>query len=161
MTRLSDLQSILLSTASRREHGQILPWPEGVDPRGGAKAVAALLRRGFVEQRTVAGSDREAHIHITTAGLQAIGIEADVAENDEVIGAAGPAPASPARPTKVGMLLALIERPEGAVMADLIKATGWLPHTVRAALTGLRRKGHAVGRTVRDGRSCYYIGSAS
>lgn len=160
MTRLSDLQSMLLSTASRRENGQILPWPEGVDPRGGAKAVAALLRRGFVEQRIVAGSDGEAHIHITPAGLRAIGIEADAPDKGEGVSEAEPA-TSPVRPTKAGMLLALMARPEGAVMADLIEATGWLPHTARAALTGLRRKGHVIGRSVRDGQSCYRIGSAS
>ena len=83
MARLSDLQSILLSTASRREGGEMLPYPESVDSRGGAKAVAALLRRGFAEQRTREGAAGEAHIHITTAGLQAIGIEAEVAETGE------------------------------------------------------------------------------
>ena len=160
MTRLSDLQSILLSTASCREGGQILPWPESVDPRGGVKAVAALLRRGFVEQRTGEGAEGKAHIHITTAGLQAIGIEADVEEKWQAGTAAEPE-ASPLRPTKAGLLLALVGRPEGAVMSDLIEATGWLPHTVRAALTGLRRKGHAIGRGDRDGRSCYHIGSVS
>ena len=160
MTRLSDLQSILLSTASRRKGGKILPWPESVDPRGGVKAVAALLRRGFVEQRTGVGAEGEAHIHITTAGLQAIGIETDVAEKEDEVTSAGPE-ASPSRPTKAALLLALVSRPDGAVMSDLIEATGWLPHTVRAALTGLRRKGHAIGRSVRDGHSCYHSGSAS
>ena len=29
--------------------------------------------------------------------------------------------------------------------AELIAATGWLPHTTRAALTGLRKRGYAVG----------------
>lgn len=160
MARLSDLQSILLSTASRREGGEMLPYPENVDPRGGAKAVAALLRRGFAEQRTKEGAAGEAHVHITTAGLQAIGIEADVAETGEEATTAEPE-ALAARPTKVGLLLALIGRPDGAAISDLIEATGWLPHTVRAALTGLRRKGHAICRSVRDGRSCYHIGSAS
>ena len=30
-------------------------------------------------------------------------------------------------------------------LAELIAATGWLPHTTRAALTGLRKRGYAVG----------------
>ena len=160
MTRLSDLQSMLLSTASRREEGKIHPYPQNVDPRGGAKAVAALLRRGFVEQRAAQGPNEEAHIHITTAGLEAIGIATEVAEKGEAVTPVDPATSS-SRPTKAGTLLALIERPEGAVMADLIEATGWLPHTVRAALTGLRRKGHVIGRSVREGQSCYRSGSAS
>jgi hypothetical protein len=32
----------------------------------------------------------------------------------------------------------------GAIMAELIAATGWLAHTTRAALTGLRKRGYAV-----------------
>ena len=30
-------------------------------------------------------------------------------------------------------------------LAKLVAATGWLPHTTRAALTGLRKRGYAVG----------------
>ena len=160
MTRLSDLQSILLSTASQREDGKIHPYPRNVDPRGGVKAVAALLRRGFVEQRAAEGPNGETHIHITRAGLEAIGIEADAPDKGEGVTEAEPATPH-VRPTKADTLLVLIARTEGAVMADLIEATGWLPHTVRAALTGLRRKGHVIGRSVRDDRSCYHIGSAS
>ena len=31
------------------------------------------------------------------------------------------------------------------LLAELVAATGWLPHTTRAALTGLRKRGYAVG----------------
>ncbi len=34
---------------------------------------------------------------------------------------------------------------QGATLAELVAATGWLPHTTRAALTGLRKRGYAVG----------------
>ncbi len=36
-------------------------------------------------------------------------------------------------------------------------ATGWLPHTTRAALTGLRKRGYAVNREVADGGSVYRV----
>jgi hypothetical protein len=36
-------------------------------------------------------------------------------------------------------------------------ATGWLPHTIRAAITGLRKKGHSIQRIKRDGMTCYRI----
>jgi hypothetical protein len=36
---------------------------------------------------------------------------------------------------------------EGATLDELIKATDWLPHTTRAALTGLRKRGYAIERT--------------
>jgi hypothetical protein len=56
-------------------------------------------------------------------------------------------PSHPARPrasSKLGMVLQLLEAPEGAPLARLVAATGWLPHTTRAALTGLRKRGYAV-----------------
>lgn len=44
--------------------------------------------------------------------------------------------------SKISQVIALLQRPEGATLAELVAATGWLPHTARAALTGLRKKGH-------------------
>ena len=38
----------------------------------------------------------------------------------------------------------------------MMKATGWLPHTTRAAMTGLK-KGHTIERDKRGGVSCYRI----
>jgi hypothetical protein len=37
-------------------------------------------------------------------------------------------------------------RQEGATLEDLIGATGWLPHSTRAALTVLRKRGHSLTR---------------
>jgi hypothetical protein len=43
----------------------------------------------------------------------------------------------------------------------MIEATGWLPHTTRAALTGLRKRGYAVLLERQDGKpSLYRIASA-
>jgi hypothetical protein len=54
--------------------------------------------------------------------------------------------ASSRRPTKQDRILALLSRDEGASIDVLMAATGWLPHTVRACLSGLRKKGHAIDR---------------
>ena len=67
-----------------------------------------------------------------------------------------PAP-SPAPGTKTAAVIALLERESGATLAELIAATSWLPHTTRAALTGLRKKGHAIERTKRGEETCYHI----
>ena len=48
--------------------------------------------------------------------------------------------------TKTDAILRLLRRPKGASIADLQKATGWQNHSVRAALTGLRKRGHHVAR---------------
>lgn len=50
----------------------------------------------------------------------------------------------PKRPSKSAAVLAMLQRPEGATLDQIVIATGWLPHTARAALTGLKRKGHEV-----------------
>ena len=48
--------------------------------------------------------------------------------------------------TKPETILKFISRPSGATLGALEKATGWQPHSVRAALTGLRKAGHAIER---------------
>ena len=50
------------------------------------------------------------------------------------------------RQTKAGAILGQLRRPNGASIAQLQKATGWQPHSIRATLTGLRKQGHAVLR---------------
>ncbi len=56
----------------------------------------------------------------------------------------------PAKPTKTATILKLLRRPKGATIAQLQKATGWKDHSIRAALTGLRKKGHDVVRDKSD-----------
>jgi DNA-binding MarR family transcriptional regulator len=63
--------------------------------------------------------------------------------------------------TKTALVLSLLRRSEGASLAQLIEATGWLPHTTRAALTGLKKKGHALQRASLDGESRYTIPPAA
>lgn len=45
------------------------------------------------------------------------------------------------KPRKSDTLLRLVRRVKGAQMTDLQKATGWQAHSIRAGLTGLRKKG--------------------
>lgn len=61
------------------------------------------------------------------------------------------------RETKIGKVTALLEREQGATLEELIEATGWLPHTTRAALTGLKKKGHTIERDKRGETTCYRI----
>ena len=51
-----------------------------------------------------------------------------------------------AKPTKIETILKQLRRPNGASIAQLQKTTGWKPHSVRAALTGLRKIGHELTR---------------
>ncbi|WP_095012083.1 DUF3489 domain-containing protein [Tsuneonella mangrovi] len=67
----------------------------------------------------------------------------DAAEPHSAVAAIASA-APEKRQTKTGVLIDLLGREEGATLDQMVEATGWLPHTTRAALTGLRKKGHAV-----------------
>lgn len=154
--KLNDLQLILLSTASNREHGNLLPAPDSAAAEGDRvkTAIASLVRRKLAKK----SND---HIVITDAGQAAIGADelampepADSA-TDIKDGNTEP-PAEPASPsaragTKVALLKDLLSREGGATLNDLTRATGWLPHTVRAALSGLRKKGHTIASEKVDG----------
>lgn len=62
---------------------------------------------------------------------------------------AAPAKAAAPRPhTKAERLLDLLRTGTGATLEDMTEATGWQAHTVRAAMTGLRKRGIAITRHV-------------
>lgn len=66
--------------------------------------------------------------------------------------------ASPQRtkPTsKRSQLAALLVRDHGATIAQMREATGWLPHTVRAAMSGLKKLGYAIDSDKVDGLRTY------
>ncbi len=69
--------------------------------------------------------------------------------------------ASPRSGTKQARLVDLLNGDHGASLTDLTAALGWLPHTVRAALTGLRKRGYEIERRVEDGTSRYSITAGS
>lgn len=178
MTNLSDTQRILLSTAVQRDTGSLLPLPASLKPGGGtAKAIAALIKYGFAAERATndrttarrSDADIDYGVFITPAGGAAIGIElvgepvADTVDAHEAAPAAPTAPSArsasplPRASSKTAAVIALLTRPNGATLPDLIAATDWLPHTTRAALTGLRKKGHSITRDKRDGVTRYRI----
>ena len=50
------------------------------------------------------------------------------------------------RTTKAAMIRKLLSRKTGAHLAALQEATGWQPHSVRAALSTLRKAGYTIDR---------------
>ena len=64
----------------------------------------------------------------------------------------------PRQGTKLAAVIELLSQGEGARLEELTLATGWLPHTARAALTGLRKRGYAIERARSEqGGSLYRI----
>ncbi|MDI3334795.1 DUF3489 domain-containing protein [Defluviimonas aestuarii] len=53
---------------------------------------------------------------------------------------------TPTRETKSALVRRLLARKSGADLAALQDATGWQPHSVRAALSTLRKAGYIIDR---------------
>lgn len=185
--KLNDLEIILLSTASRNDSGSLLPLPDAAaaDLARTSKAITALVRKGLVVEapvtdRRLAWRDADQNptgAFITEAGQTAIGLgaaddgtvnggaETGLAEHSDANGEEPTTSATsvhqPRAGSKIDLVLDLLGRPTGATLAELVAATGWLPHTTRAALTGLRKKGHAIARGKRDDVTCYTIAVAA
>jgi predicted ArsR family transcriptional regulator len=79
MTKLSDTQTVILSAASQRDDGAVLPLPETLKIRGGAvdKVLGSLKAKGLIDRRGSRRGDNPPPLRITRAGLAAIGIETD------------------------------------------------------------------------------------
>jgi hypothetical protein len=174
--RLTDIQLVLLATAAQRDNGSLLPPPDTVGdaPARIRKAVESLIRRGLAaEVGLPSGAEawrtEDEHpigVVITDAGRAAIAVESEATAPSatEAPPAAAPIesgaaePSAPATGTKTALVLDLLRRTSGATLDELTGATHWLPHTTRAALTGLRKRGYAIDKRKRGEVTCYHLG---
>ena len=82
---------------------------------------------------------------VTDSGLLAIGIEpvvvkTVVAIREHAAKATAPKPPTQRAGTKQAQIIAMLQRPEGASVAEMVSATGWLAHTVRGSISGALKK---------------------
>jgi hypothetical protein len=169
---LTDTQLLLLSAASQREDLLLVP-PENLTGKAAGAASSKLLRRDLIAEVVLRRDEphwREDDgliigFKLTPAGLQAIGIAPDEEGSPQQPAEPTPAPnilpLSPSPPregSKKALILLLLQQDGGATLQDLASATGWLPHTTRAALTRLRQTGTVITRETREtGQSVYWI----
>ena len=113
---------------------------QATDTTGGAATPAKAPKRRMARE--------------SQAGAGATAIESKPNDGNQA-----PSPA-PRATSKIASVIALLERTEGATLAEMIGATGWLPHTTRAALTGLKKKGHTISKDKRSDVTCYRIAKA-
>jgi hypothetical protein len=118
---------------------------------GWIEEVDANLRRGEPLWRET-GDGHGTTLIATEAGLEAIGIEPMAASAVASARKAKPHPdAEPAatdtlRPvairagTKQAQIIALLQRPEGASITEIVAATGWLAHSARGLISGGLKK---------------------
>jgi hypothetical protein len=186
--KLNDTHLVILSSASKREDGLAL-MPKGVKTAAAKAAITKLVGLKFLKEVPVKRDqpawrmdedEKPIGLKITKAGSAAIGVEDDGAgeeasappgkakpktiqrkrEDEAEITGVG-LPKGPREGSKKGLVLSLLSRPEGATIDDLLSATKWLPHTTRAALTGLRKDGYEfVKGKNEDGETVYRTGKA-
>ena len=147
MTKLSDTQAIILSTAANRDGQIALPLPDSLRGGAAAKVIGAMLAKGFLEEVEAdmrngepvwreTGDGHGVTLVATDTGLAAIGIETDSAEVKPTEDAAP----KTRKGTKQATLIAMLRAPEGATIAEIMAATGWQSHTVRGAMSGALKK---------------------
>jgi hypothetical protein len=79
MTKLSDTQAVILSAASQRDDGAVLPLPETLKIKGGAvdRVLGSLKTKGLIDHQGAPRGDDPPPLRITRAGLAAIGVETE------------------------------------------------------------------------------------
>ena len=69
-------------------------------------------------------------------------------------------PPTPAKESKLALVIKLLSRPEGATIDDLVTATGWQKHTVRAAISHAlaKKRGYQIAsEKLQGGKRTYKI----
>jgi DNA-binding MarR family transcriptional regulator len=157
-TRLTKLQRTLIEHAMARADGALRPASESITATEAAvtRAVEGLVRRGLATQ--VAAPDEagaEAGSLVLTEAGRAVVTDMNSVSAEE---AAPSTPREAAAPGgKLGVVLKAIRRKGGATLVELTEATGWQPHTTRAALTRLRQRGFPAALTEEGGRRAYRL----
>jgi hypothetical protein len=166
--KLTDTQLVMMSAAAQRKD-RCLSAPATIKGAALSKVGVKLAKLGLAREieakpgapiwrRDDAGQGYA--LKLTAAGLKAIADEGSQdaiepneepqpqAKNVATPGEGGhPARVSAPRDgSKLALVIEHLQRADGATIIDLTDATGWLPHTTRAALTGLRKRGYAVIR---------------
>ncbi len=158
MTRLTKRQRTLIEHAMERPDGALRPASESITGTETAvtRALDGLERKGLATQLAVpdeAGAVAGSLV-LTEAGRAVV---TDVSS----VSAAEAAPSTPREASapggKLGAVLKAIRRKRGATLVELAEATGWQPHTTRAALTRLRQRGFPAALTEEGGRKAYRL----
>ena len=167
---LTKTQTAILSRAAKRGGNLAMPLPDGLAGAAAKMTVTKMLERGWLEEIETNGRRGEplwretgdghgTTLIATEAGFAAIGIEPVVVRTmtrlrrskvtsrpAEVATAAPVIPETPPpialRPgTKRANIIALLMRPSGATIGEIVEATGWVRHSVRGMISGgLRQK---------------------
>lgn len=177
MTKLTETQSIILSAGAQRPENIALPLPKGLAGAAAKMAVTKMIERGWLQEVDAnlrrneplwreTGDGHGTTLVVTDAGLLAIGIEpvvvkTVVAIRDHAAKAPSPKPSTQRAETKQAQIIAMLQRHEGATIAEIVAATAWQAHSARGVISGVLKKklGLVISTAKEDGRgSVYRIG---
>lgn len=134
-------------------------WREDDDRHGVALRISEAGRAALGVDETP-DDEKDEPTHATSTEEAAEETKTDGASDTEKTGgdANPPVPFAPGiKPgTKQARLVDYLSRPWGTSIADLSRLLGWQPHTVRAALTSLRKKGYQVTSSKDDKGTVVY-----
>jgi hypothetical protein len=152
MTMLTETQTIILSAGAQRPDNIALPLPKGLAGAAAKMAVSKMIEHGWLQEVDAnlrrnellwreTGDGHGTTLVVTNAGLLAIGIEPVVVKTGVVTRGVAKADPKLKHPTlrtgtKQALLIAMLQRPDGATMAEIIAATGWQAHSARGAMSG-------------------------
>ncbi|SLN76352.1 DUF3489 domain-containing protein [Roseisalinus antarcticus] len=174
MPKLTDTQTIILSTAAQRADNLAMPLPKGLHGAAAKKVITMMIGRGWLEEVDAdlrkgepfwreTGDGHGTTLVVTDAGLLAIGVEPVVIKTMSAIrthAAQTPAPElpTPRSGTKQAMLIAMLQAPAGATMVAIMAATGWQAHTIRGAMSGVlgKKLGLVVASAKEEGSARVY-----
>ena len=156
MPKLTDTQILILSRAANRPDNLALPLPEGLHGAAAKMSVSNMIARGWLEEVDAdmrkgeplwreTGDGHGTTLVVTDAGMLAVGIEPVVvktmaAVRQHAADASIAKPPTPRSGTKQAAVIALLQRPEGASIAEIVELTGWLVHTTRGVISGALKK---------------------
>ncbi|HKK22990.1 MAG TPA: DUF3489 domain-containing protein [Pseudohaliea sp.] len=155
MAKLTPTQNTLLRLGAHAPDGTIDLSPiKDKPPAALSAALGALKRKGLAEKAADGSSWR-----ITGPGREA----ADLAGSDSAAAlsanagtSAGGEPAGSKKGTRRAQFLGLLQRQDGASMAEMQAATGWQAHSIRALLSGLRKDGMTILSEKKPGEASRY-----
>ncbi|MFC4291434.1 DUF3489 domain-containing protein [Sphingorhabdus arenilitoris] len=64
---------------------------------------------------------------------------------------------APKPQSKLDCLLRLLLQHDGACLDEMMEATGWQPHTVRASMTALRGRGYDIDKRMGGNVTVWFI----